>query len=190
MNPHTNRALVAAGFVVALALVSTGCSLPYIPYVRPAPPAALARLADDKGQTVGSAVFAQEGGGVRILLDVTGLAPGDHAVHIHDVGRCDPPAFESAGAHFNPTKAEHGTSNPRGPHAGDLPDVTVSADGKGHMEVTAKLVTLDKKVPASLLDADGSAIVVHERADDKRTDPAGDSGPRIACGVIAGQGKR
>ena len=187
------RALAALGrygWIVALGLVATGCRLPYIPYVALGPPAALARLIDDKGQTVGSAVFSQEGGGVRIILDVAGLPAGDKAVHIHEVGRCDPPAFESAGAHFNPTKAEHGSSNPRGPHAGDLPDVTVNADGKGHMEVTAELVTLDKKVPASLLDADGSAIVIHERADDKRTDPAGESGARIACGVIAGEGKR
>ena len=188
------RALGAVGhcgWIVALALVATGCQfVPYIPYVRPAPPAALARLADDKGQTVGSAVLSQEGGGVRIILDVAGLAAGDHAVSMHEAGRCDPPGFASAGAHFNPTRAEHGTSNPRGPHAGDLPDVTVNTDGKGHMEVTAKLITLIKKAPASLLDADGSAIVIHERADDKRTDPAGESGARIACGVIAGEGKR
>jgi superoxide dismutase, Cu-Zn family len=179
------------GSLVALALIATGCRfVPYMPYVRPAPPAALARLVDAKGQTVGSAVLAQEGGGIRILLDVTGLAAGDHAVHIHEVGRCDPPAFESAGAHFNPTRAEHGTSNPRGPHVGDLPDVSVNSEGKGHLEATVKRATLDKKVPTSLLDADGSAIVIHERADDKRTDPAGDSGARIACGVIAGEGKR
>jgi superoxide dismutase, Cu-Zn family len=195
VNPASIRTLAALGdygWIVALALVSTGCRLlPEIPYVYPAPPAALARLVDDKGQAVGSAVFSQErGGGVRILVEVVGLAPGDHAVHIHEVGRCEPPAFESAGAHFNPTKAEHGTSNPRGPHAGDLPDVTVNTEGKGHMEVTAKLVTLNKKVPASLLDADGSAIVIHERADDKRTDPSGNSGTRIACGVISGEGKR
>lgn len=195
MNIARTRTLAAVarhGWIVALALVSTGCGLvPEIPYVYPAPPAALARLVDDKGQAIGSAVFAQErGGGVRIILDVAGLAAGDHAVHIHEVGRCEPPAFESAGAHFNPTKAEHGTSNPRGPHAGDLPDVTVDTEGKGHMEVTAKLVTLVKKVPASLLDADGSAIVIHERADDKRTDPSGSSGTRIACGVIVGEGKR
>ena len=190
MNLDRNRALRAAGWIVALALGATGCQfVPYVPYVRPMPPAALARLVDDKGQTVGSAVLSQEGGGLRIILDVAGLAAGDHAVHIHEVGRCDPPAFESAGAHFNPTKAEHGTSNPRGPHAGDLPDVTVNTDGKGHMEVTAKLVTLNKKAPASLLDVDGSAIVIHERADDKRTEPAGESGARIACGVIAGEGK-
>ena len=195
MNIARGRTLAAVagyGWIVALALVSTGCRfVPEIPYVYPLPPAALARLVDDKGQAVGSAVFSQErGGGVRILVEVVGLAPGDHAVHIHEVGRCEPPAFESAGAHFNPTKAEHGTANPSGPHAGDLPDVTVNTEGKGHMEVTAKRVTLDKKSAASLLDADGSAIVIHERADDKRTDPAGNSGSRIACGVIAGEGKR
>jgi Cu-Zn family superoxide dismutase len=188
---RTLAAVARYGWIVALALVSTGCRLvPEIPYVNPAPPAALALLVDAKGQVVGSAVFSQERGGVRIILDITGLAAGDHAVHIHEVGRCEPPAFQSAGAHFNPTKAEHGTANPRGPHAGDLPDVTVNTEGKGHMEVTAKLVKLDKKVPASLLDADGSAIVIHERADDKRSDPAGDSGARIACGVISGEGKR
>jgi Cu-Zn family superoxide dismutase len=164
------------------------CRLPYVPYVTPPPPAAVARLADGSGRVVGNAVLSQDGGGVRILLDVNGLPPGDKAVHIHEVGRCDAPSFESAGAHFNPTKAEHGTANPRGPHAGDLPDITVNAEGRGHLEVTAKRVSLEKGA-ASLLDLDGSAIVVHERADDKRTDPAGDSGARIACGVIVPQGR-
>jgi len=182
---------VLAGSIVALAVASSGClRLPYIPYVTSPAPAAVARLVDGKGQIVGAAVMSQESGGLRILLDVTGLEPGDKAVHIHEVGRCEPPSFESAGAHFNPTKSEHGTSNPRGPHAGDLPDITVNADGKGHLETTAKLVTIDKKAPASVLDSDGSALVIHERADDKRTDPAGNSGARIACGVIAGEGKR
>ena len=178
------------GWIGALALASAGCRLPYIPYVAFGPPAAVARLVGDKGQVVGNAVLTQESGGVRILLDVAGLEPGDKAVHIHEVGRCDPPSFDSAGAHFNPTKAEHGTSNPRGPHAGDLPDIAVNTDGKGHLEATAKLATLDKKVAASLFDADGSALVVHERADDKRTDPAGNAGARLACGVIVSEGKR
>ena len=181
---------VLVGSIVPLALASAGCRLPYIPYVSLGPPAAVARLVGDKGQVIGNAVLSQEGGGVRILLDVAGLEPGNKAVHIHEAGRCDPPSFESAGAHFNPTKAEHGTSNPRGPHAGDLPDIVVDADGKGHLEATAKLVTLDKKVAASLLDADGSALVVHERGDDKRTGPDGNAGARLACGVIVSEGKR
>jgi superoxide dismutase, Cu-Zn family len=179
------------GSLVALALLAAGCQLvPYMPYVRPAPPAALARLLDGTGQPVGTAVFWQERNGVRILLDVVGLPPGDHAVHLHEVGRCEPPAFESAGGHFNPTGAQHGTANPRGPHAGDLPDVNVNAEGRGHLEFTSKMVSVKTKVPGSLLDAGGRALVIHERADDKRTDPAGESGARIACGVIAGEGKR
>ena len=177
------------GWVVALALAATGCRLPYIPYVTSPSPAAVARLVDANGNVVGNVLLSQDSGSVRILLDVTGLPPGDKAVHIHEVGRCDPPSFESAGGHFNPTRAQHGTSNPRGPHAGDLPDLTVDTAGKGHLEVSAKLVTLEKKSPASLLDADGRAIVIHERADDTRTDPAGENGARIACGVIAGEGK-
>ena len=106
-----------------------------------------------------------------LFMDVDAIPLGSNFVKVleDEVGKCDGPSFESAGAHFNPTRAEHGTSNPRGPHAGDLPDVTVNSAGKGHLEVSAKLVTLDKKSPASLLDSDGSAIVIHERADDKRT---------------------
>jgi Cu-Zn family superoxide dismutase len=176
--------------VVVLALAAAGCRLPYIPYVTQPAPAAVARLIDANGNVVGNVLLSDDKGSVRILMDVTGLPPGDKAVHLHEVGRCDPPSFESAGAHVNPTKAEHGTANPRGPHAGDLPDVTVNTAGRGHLEVSAKGVTLDKKAAASLLDANGSAIVIHERADDKKTDPAGDSGARIACGVIVGEGKR
>jgi Cu-Zn family superoxide dismutase len=162
--------------------------LPYIPYVTAPAPAAVAQLADATGRGVGQATLLETRGGVRILIDVTGLPPGIKGVHIHEVGRCDPPAFDSAGAHFNPTKVEHGSSNPRGPHAGDLPNITVEADGRGHLEVTARRVTLQTG-PTSLVDADGSAVVVHERADDLRTDPSGDSGARIACGVVVPAGR-
>ncbi|HMH54268.1 MAG TPA: superoxide dismutase family protein [Candidatus Acidoferrum sp.] len=187
---HPLAAVGRYGWILVLALGATGCRLPYIPYVTLPPPAALAHLVDEKGQAVGNAVITRDNGGVRLLLDVIGLPAGEKAVHIHEVGRCDPPSFESAGAHFNPTKAEHGTANPRGPHVGDLPDITVGTDGKGHLEFTIKRVALDKKAAGSLLDADGSAIVIHESADDKRTDPAGNSGARIACGVIVSEGKR
>ena len=190
MNVGAGTAMVArrALPIIALMLVSTACRLPYIPYVTLPAPAAAARLVDASGRGVGEAVFVQQRKGVRLVLDVTGLAPGTKAVHIHEVGRCDPPSFESAGAHFNPAKAEHGTANPRGPHAGDLPNVTVETGGRGHLEATATRVSLEKG-PTSLLDADGSAIVVHERPDDMRTDPAGDSGARIACGVIVPSGR-
>ena len=180
------RSLIAsrrAAPIIALTLALAACRLPYIPPVTSPPPAAVARLADANGRVLGQAVFLQQGGGVRILMDLTGVKPGARAVHIHEVGRCDPPSFESAGAHFNPTKAEHGTANPKGPHAGDLPDIAVDATGRGHLEVTATRVTLDKG-STSLFDADGSAIVLHERPDDTRTDPDGDSGARVGCGVI------
>ena len=172
-----------AALIVAFALALTACRLPYLPGYTLPPPAATARLADAGGRQVGRAVLLQERGGVRILIDLTGVAPGTKAVYISEIGRSDPPSFESAGAHFNPTKAQHGTANPRGPHAGDLPNVTVEATGRGHLELTATRVTLEKG-SASLFDADGSALVVHESADDLRTDPAGNSGARIACGVI------
>jgi superoxide dismutase, Cu-Zn family len=172
-----------AAWIIVLTLALTSCSLPYIPGVTSPPPAAGVTLRDATGRVVGSAVFLQENGSVRILLDVKGLTPGTKAVHIHDVGQCAPPSFESAGPHFNPTKAEHGSANPKGPHAGDLPNITVEATGQGHLEVTSSRVTL-KSGPTSLFDANGSALVVHGGPDDMRTDPAGNSGARIACGVI------
>lgn len=173
--------------IIAFTLALTACRLPYIPGVTSPPPAAGVTLRDSSGRVVGSAVLLQRGGGVRILIDLKGVTPGTKAVHIHEVGRCDPPSFESAGAHFNPKKAEHGTENPRGPHAGDLPNITVDATGQGHLEVTASRVTLERG-PASLFGADGSALVVHAGPDDMRTDPEGNSGARAACGVIVRAG--
>ena len=177
-----------ATWLIALSSVVAACSLPEVPYINPPKPAALARLTDSGGRVVGQAVFAQSGGRIRILVDVTGLPPGPKAVHVHELGQCDPPAFTGAGGHVNPTNAEHGSKNPRGPHAGDLPDIVVEADGRGHLETTTSRITL-RKGPTSLLDADGSAIVLHERADDLRTDPDGASGARIACGVLVAAGR-
>jgi Cu-Zn family superoxide dismutase len=108
---------------------------------------------------------------------------GSHGVHLHETGKCEGPSFESAGAHFNPTGRKHGVLSLEGPHAGDLPNVTLEGGGTGRMETTTNRVTLAAGA-ASLFDADGTAIVVHAGADDFTTDPAGGSGPRIACGVI------
>ena len=181
-----------AARIIALSVALSGCSylpaIPEIPYVNPPSPAAVATIADGSGRAAGQAVLVQRGGGIRLLLDVTGLPPGDKAVHFHEVGQCITPSFNSAGGHFNPTQAEHGTKNPRGPHAGDLPDITIDAAGRGHLEVTANRISL-KKGPTMLLDKDGSAIVLHERGDDTRTDPDGGSGARIACGVLVPAGK-
>jgi len=173
----------SAAWIIALTLVLTSCSLPYIPGVTSPPPSAGVNLKDSAGRIVGSAVFLQQDDGVRILLDVKGLPPGIKAVHIHAGARCEPPSFDSAGPHFNPTKAEHGSANPKGPHAGDLPNITVDETGQGHLEVTNSLVNL-REGPASLFDGNGTTLVVHEGLDDLRSDPAGNSGARLACGPV------
>jgi len=148
-----------------------------------APTTATAELKNAQGQTVGTAMLSQVGGGVRVVLEARGLPPGAKGVHIHTVGKCDPPDFTSAGAHFNPAARKHGLQNPDGPHAGDLPNITIGADGTGRLESMNERISLGDGVN-SLFDADGSAIVVHAAPDDFKTDPTGNSGGRVACGVI------
>ncbi len=167
-------------FAIPLFLLLAGCSS----MVPLADHTAVAELKTPTGQSVGAARFTQAGNVVHIVLEVRGLPPGRHAVHVHAVGKCDPPAFESAGDHFNPLNREHGALNPRGSHAGDLPNLTVAPDGAGRMETATEQLTLGTG-PTSLWDADGSAIVVHASADDFKTDPTGNAGGRIACGVLA-----
>ena len=140
-------------------------------------------LRTESGQTVGTAIFTEVGGGVRITLQARDLPPGRHGIHIHAVGLCEAPAFTSAGAHFNPTNRQHGLNNPAGPHAGDLPELVVAANGTANYAATNRLVTLAPG-PTSLFDADGSALVVHADPDDQMTDPSGNSGARIACGTL------
>ena len=147
------------------------------------PLAARAILRDAKGSTVGTAVLVAEGDGVRITLQVRDLPAGKHAFHVHAVGKCDPPDFQSAGPHFNPAGKKHGVKNPEGHHLGDLPNIDVGAAGKGEALAVAKGATLAGG-PGSLFGPQGTALVVHEKADDEMTDPAGNAGPRIACGVI------
>jgi superoxide dismutase, Cu-Zn family len=143
---------------------------------------ASAVLKDAQGAEVGKATLTTTPSGVLISLDLTALPAGEHAFHIHAVGKCEPPKFESAGPHFNPDSTKHGLMNPEGPHAGDMPNLHVPEGGKLKIEVLNPTVTLGAE--AALLDADGSAIVVHAGADDYKTDPAGNAGDRIACGVI------
>ncbi len=145
---------------------------------------ATANLRNAAGQSVGAARLDELRGGVHIVLEMTGMPPGDHGVHIHAVGKCDPPAFATAGPHFNPGGRQHGTLNPQGAHAGDLPNITVGADGRGRLETVSERISLGGDA-TSLFDADGSALVVHAQPDDFKTDPAGNAGARIACGVIA-----
>jgi superoxide dismutase, Cu-Zn family len=137
-----------------------------------------------QGNTVGTASLRETKDGLLIIVNAKGLPEGLHAVHIHAVGKCESPAFASAGGHFNQLNKEHGLKNPDGPHAGDLPDMYVNKDGVGRYEALMESVTLGAGA-TSVLDADGSAIVIHATADDNMTDPAGNSGDRIACGVIA-----
>jgi Cu-Zn family superoxide dismutase len=117
------------------------------------------------------------------VLEARGVPPGLHGFHIHAVGKCDPPDFSSAGQHFNPTGKQHGALNPAGSHAGDLPNLNVGPDGVGRLETTTEQITLGTG-PTSVWDADGSALVLHAAPDDFKTDPTGNAGARIACGVI------
>jgi Cu-Zn family superoxide dismutase len=150
----------------------------------PAPrPGAVADLKNALGQAVGRATFTEVAGGVRLVVDVRAFQPGDRGIHVHAVGRCDPPAFTSAGGHFNPLDRRHGLASPGGPHAGDLPGIAVGADGRGHLDVVTDRLSLGAG-PTSIFDADGSALVVHDRPDDQRTEPTGNSGGRAACGVV------
>jgi Cu-Zn family superoxide dismutase len=144
---------------------------------------ARADIKNAQGNTVGTASFRETKDGLLIMVNVKGLPEGLHAVHIHAVGKCESPAFASAGGHFNPLNKKHGLRNPDGPHAGDLPDLYVNNDGVGRYEALLESMTLGSG-QTSIFDSDGSAIVIHSTADDNMTDPAGNSGDRIACGVI------
>jgi Cu-Zn family superoxide dismutase len=144
---------------------------------------AAAPLRNAEGQVLGMAIFTQEAQGVRISVTVKGLSPGEHGIHIHSVGKCEPPDFLSAGPHFNPTNKKHGLTNPEGPHAGDLPNLVVGEDGSAVYEHITDRVTLTPG-ELSLFDEDGSSLVIHAGPDDQMTDPAGNSGARVLCGVI------
>jgi Cu-Zn family superoxide dismutase len=142
-----------------------------------------ADLKDANGKAVGTAHFTETPNGVLINLKLMGLPAGDHALHIHATGKCEPP-FTTAGGHFNPMTKMHGYLDAKGPHAGDLPNIHVAADGTAAGDAFIPMTSLSGATNP-ILDADGSAIVVHATADDYKTDPAGNAGARIACGVIA-----
>jgi len=140
---------------------------------------ATATLRTPAGEEVGRVRVTEVSGGLRVTIDARLMPPGMHGAHLHTVGRCEGPAFASAGPHWNPMGTKHGSMNPQGPHAGDLPNLVIGADGRGTIGVTLPGASFD-----SLLDADGAAMVVHAAADDMTTDPSGNSGARIACGVL------
>jgi superoxide dismutase, Cu-Zn family len=139
------------------------------------------------GEPVGGARIEETTGGVMISIRVTGLQPGrQHGFHIHERGECQPPDFQSAGGHFAPQDRQHGFENPQGPHAGDLPNLRANQEGVADTSFVAPSVRLTSAVAEGLLRPGGTALVVHAQPDDYRTDPSGESGARIACGVIRG----
>jgi Cu-Zn family superoxide dismutase len=144
---------------------------------------ASAPLKGTDGKEVGSANLTQTPNGVLINLAVKGLPPGEHAFHVHTVGKCEAP-FDSAGGHFNPGHKKHGMMAAEGAHAGDMPNLHVPQSGDLTVEIVNSAITLEKGKPNSVFDADGSALVIHAKSDDYKTDPTGDAGGRIACGVI------
>lgn len=142
-------------------------------------------LTNGGGQRVGTAVLKQKKDGVQVKVSLNNMTPGDHGVHIHQNAVCQGPDFKSAGGHFNPDTKQHGFENPTGHHAGDTPsNLTVGANGNGSATWMLTAVTLQPGATNSLLSNGGTSLMVHEKADDMKTDPSGGSGNRIACGVI------
>ena len=151
--------------------------------IAPAQTTAHADILNGTGAKIGTATFTQATDGVQIAVDVSQLPAGTHGIHIHAVGKCEGPAFTSAGGHFNPANKKHGKDNADGPHNGDLMNITAGDDGHAKASLLAANVTLGPG-PNSLFGDAGTALVIHASADDYKTDPSGNSGARIACGVI------
>jgi superoxide dismutase, Cu-Zn family len=165
-------------FVPALAALAACTSVGQIPTAKVA--RATLRLAN--GTPAGTAIITAAGDKLTLSLASIGLPAGVHGAHLHMVGRCEEPGFTSAGGHLNPGARQHGMLNPAGSHTGDLPNLTIDANGTGTLSV--ELMGTRAELEAALFDTDGSALVIHVAADDYKTDPTGNSGARIACGVL------
>ena len=173
-----------AGFILLMIISAVLISAPTVCAREDVTDSAMALMKDAKGNNVGLATFTEDGNGlVHVNVNVSGLTPGLHGIHFHEKGNCAGPSFTSAGGHYNPLCKEHGLNNPKGPHAGDLPNLKVGEDGTGHMNVTTDLVTLSPG-PSTLFTANGTSLVIHAEPDDQITNPAGNSDARIICGVI------
>jgi Cu-Zn family superoxide dismutase len=145
-------------------------------------PDAVAEIADASGAAKGTAEIRATPAGLRVIVHAMNMQPGTYGVHLHAVGKCEGPAFASSGGHWNPTMKQHGMDNPAGAHEGDLPNITIGADGTGMINAVSRGAVLSGA--SGLLDADGASIMIHAGPDDYRTDPSGNSGARIACGIV------
>lgn len=187
MFAQLNRTVIKATMVGLAATLASAC----VPMTGeradsasgPAKDGVVATLRDAQGKTVGTAEIREATNGLMLTVAVTGLTPGPRGIHIHATGRCDAPDFSSAGGHWNPTSRQHGHDNPMGAHAGDLPNILVGADGTGSITAPVSGGML-MSGSSALMDGDGASIVLHAAADDMRSDPSGNSGARIACGVF------
>lgn len=150
----------------------------------PSSPIANAGFIDKDGRILGTASFRETRLGVRVKVDVRDVLPGKHAMHIHAVGKCDPPDFMTSGGHFNPAGAKHGVAGSPDAHAGDLPHLVIGPDGRGTVTFIAPHLSLNRAASNGLGVAQGTAIVIHASSDDEKTDPSGNSGARVACGVV------
>jgi Cu-Zn family superoxide dismutase len=148
-----------------------------------APKAKVVNVQDGQGKSLGTATLSPAASGVKIALNLHDLPAGEHGIHVHQTAKCEGPDFKSAGGHFNPDTKHHGLQNPEGPHAGDIPNFTADVKGKAKTTVVAAGVTLGDDAH-SVFTGGGTALVVHAKADDGKTDPSGNSGDRIACGLI------
>ncbi len=149
-----------------------------------AAPGARAPLYMASGVAAGEGRIVATSTGLKLTVDAQGVPAGLHGIHVHTTGKCDGPDFQTAGGHWNPTARQHGHDNPQGAHSGDLPNITIDANGTGTLTIDLPGAKLSGE--GGLLDADGAALVIHATADDMKTDPSGNSGGRIACGVFAG----
>jgi len=185
------------GLVAGIALMAAQSATPAAPPAAAKPaetkvaapaglrPGAVAQIVDASGKSIGGAYFHEGPSGVLIRVEVSGLTPGWHGIHLHEKGVCTGPGFQSAGGHINPGKKPHGLLHPQGPDNGDLPSIFVEQNGIARASPFTTLVSLKGAAGrAAILDADGSAIVIHAAVDNQSTQPIGGSGDRIACGVV------